>query len=348
MPIQNAVSIRDVMSTDILAVRPEETIPEATRRMSERNIGAAIVEPETRGSRPGIITEMDVLDCVASGRRAEYLHVTDLFTPDAMTIPPDSSLQQAAKAMTSDGFRHLVVFGGEKTLGIVSIRDIVGRWSREGQLPGLGTQIREAMTTDVFAVGLEDTLREAARKMGERGIGAAMVEPAKEGRPPGMISAREILHSVAAGEDPDNRARERPSCPSQDLLSSGLVLEPSGRGDEQGRFSAHSGGGHERDRGHPLYARPHALARTQFDGSVSGISLPKLNWAGQRRRCGSRKSMFTAVCTVIDPYSRYWCIPFAEKNCASADAPMMRMGLLHRMPVHASPSQRALQRPPTP
>ena len=134
MPIQNAVSIRDVMSTDILTVGPEESIPEATRRISERNIGAAIVEPETRGSRPGIITERDVLDCVVSGRRAEYLHVADLFTPDAMTIPPDASLQQAAKAMTSDGFRHLVVFDGEEILGIVSIRDIVGRWSKEGQL----------------------------------------------------------------------------------------------------------------------------------------------------------------------------------------------------------------------
>jgi CBS domain-containing protein len=203
MPIQNAVSIREVMSKDILTVGPEESIPEATRRISERNIGAAIVEPETHGLRPGIITERDVLDCVASGRRAEYLHVADLFTPDAMTIPPDASLQQAAKAMTSDGFRHLVVFDGEEILGIVSIRDIVGRWSKEGQLPGLGTQIRDAMTTEVFAVGLEDTLREAARKMSERGIGAAMVEPEKEGRPPGMISAREILHSVAAGQDPD-------------------------------------------------------------------------------------------------------------------------------------------------
>src|SRR5215213_10007003 len=179
MPIQNAVSVREVMSTDILTVRPEEAIPEATRQMSERNVGAAIVNQESRGSRrPGIIAERDVLNCVASGRRAEYLHVADLFTPEAMSIPPDSSLQQAAKVMTSDGFRHLIVFDGEETLGIVSIRDIVGRWSKEGQLPGLGTQIREAMTTDVFAVGLEDTLREAARKMGERGIGAAMVEPA--------------------------------------------------------------------------------------------------------------------------------------------------------------------------
>src|SRR5215204_6114816 len=185
MPIQDAVSIHDVMSTDILTVRPEERIPEAARRLSERNVGAAIVEPETRRSRrPGIIAERDVLKCVASGREPEYMHVADLFTPEAMTIPPDSSLQQAAKVMTSDGFRHLIVFDGEETLGIVSIRDIVGRWSKEGQLLGLGTQIREAMTTEeVFAVGLEDTLREAARKMGERGIGAAMVKPAKKGRP---------------------------------------------------------------------------------------------------------------------------------------------------------------------
>ena len=203
MPIQNAVSIRDVMSTDLLTVRQEETIPEAARRMSERNVGAAIVEPETRGLRPGIIDERDVLNCVASGRRPEYLHVADLFTPEAMTIPPNSSLQQAAKVMTSDGFRHLVVFAGDKTVGIVSIRDIIGHWSREGQLPGLGIQIREAMTTEVFAVGLEDTLREAARKTGERGIGAAMVEPAKKGRPPEMLSAREVLHSIAAGQDPD-------------------------------------------------------------------------------------------------------------------------------------------------
>ena len=105
--------------------------------------------------------------------------------------------------MTSDGFRHLVVIAGDKIVGIVSIRDIIGHWSREGQLPGLGIQIREAMTTEVFAVGLEDTLREAARKMGERGIGAAMVEPAKKGRPPQMLSAREVLHSIAAGQDPD-------------------------------------------------------------------------------------------------------------------------------------------------
>ena len=202
--MQRPVSVRDVMSTDILTVRPEDTMPEAARRMSERNVGAAIVEASTPpSSRPGIVTERDVLNCVASGRGLGYLHVADHFTPDAVTIPPDYSLQQAAKAMSSGGFRHLVVFDGNKTLGIISIRDVVGHWSSEGQLPGLGTQIREAMSTEVLAVRPEDTLRAAAQRMTERGIDAAMVEPAKEGRPPGMISAREVLHSIAAGQNPD-------------------------------------------------------------------------------------------------------------------------------------------------
>jgi len=172
--------------------------------MSERNVGAAIVEPETPGSRPGIITERDVLDCVASGRGLDYLRVADRSTPDAITIPPGSSLQQAAEAMTSGDFRHLVVFDGDETLGLVSIRDLVGYWAKERKLPGLDMPIRKAMSTNVIAVSPKDTLREAVRRMSEQDVGAAMVEPAKAGRPPEMVSAREVLHSTGAGQDPDN------------------------------------------------------------------------------------------------------------------------------------------------
>ena len=201
--MQNVAIIRDLMSTDILAVRPEDTLREAARRMTERNVGAAVVEPDTHRSHPGIITERDVLHSVGAGKDPDDQRVADNFTPDAVAVRPDSSLQQAAEAMTSGGFRHLVVRDEDKTLGVVSIRDIVGHWAREGKLPGLGIQIREAMSTDVLAVKPEDTLREAAQRMTERNVGAAMVEPAKEGRPPGIISAREVLHSVAAGQNPD-------------------------------------------------------------------------------------------------------------------------------------------------
>ena len=204
MQLQEAVRVRDVMSKDILTVRPEDTVREATRRMSERDVGAAIVELETPGFRPGIITERDVLDCLASGRALDYLRVADRSTPDAITIPPGASLQQAAKVMASNDFRHLVVFDGDKILGIVSIRDLVGHWTKDRKLPGLGMPIRKAMSKHVIVVSPNDTLREAARRMSEEDVSAAMVEITKAGHPPEMVSAREILYSAGAGLDPDN------------------------------------------------------------------------------------------------------------------------------------------------
>lgn len=63
-------------------------------------------------------------------------------------------------------------------------------------------QVREGMTPQVLALGPGHTLREAARLMSERGVGAGVViDPDAPGA--GIITERDILHSVGAGEDPD-------------------------------------------------------------------------------------------------------------------------------------------------
>jgi len=63
-------------------------------------------------------------------------------------------------------------------------------------------QVRDGMTEVVLTVGPGHTLREAARAMTARGVGAAVVvDPEAPG--PGVITERDILRSVAAGEDPD-------------------------------------------------------------------------------------------------------------------------------------------------
>jgi CBS domain-containing protein len=64
-------------------------------------------------------------------------------------------------------------------------------------------QVQEGMNQTVLAAGPGHTLREAARLMSARDVGAAVVvDP--EGNGPGIITERDILHSVAAGEDPDS------------------------------------------------------------------------------------------------------------------------------------------------
>jgi len=44
---------------------------------------------------------------------------------------PDWPLVKAAKAMVSGGFRHLVVTDGGDLVGVLSMRDIVRRWSAD-------------------------------------------------------------------------------------------------------------------------------------------------------------------------------------------------------------------------
>jgi CBS domain-containing protein len=62
--------------------------------------------------------------------------------------------------------------------------------------------VRDAMTTVVLTVGPEHTLRDAARRMTERGVGAAVVID-EEQAGPGIITERDVLRSVGSGEGPD-------------------------------------------------------------------------------------------------------------------------------------------------
>jgi len=63
-------------------------------------------------------------------------------------------------------------------------------------------QVRQGMTPAVLTVGPSHTLRAVARLMSERRVGAAVViDPEANG--PGIITERDILHSLGDGENPD-------------------------------------------------------------------------------------------------------------------------------------------------
>jgi CBS domain-containing protein len=63
-------------------------------------------------------------------------------------------------------------------------------------------KVRDGMTTLVLTIGPAHTLREAARLMSSRRVGAAVViDPEQSGV--GILTERDILDSLAAGEDPN-------------------------------------------------------------------------------------------------------------------------------------------------
>ena len=63
-------------------------------------------------------------------------------------------------------------------------------------------QVREGMSELVLTVGPGHSLRDAARQMAERKVGAAVVlDPEAPG--PGIITERDLLRSVGTGQDAD-------------------------------------------------------------------------------------------------------------------------------------------------
>jgi len=62
--------------------------------------------------------------------------------------------------------------------------------------------VSDGMSEVSVTVGPTHTLREAARKMVASSTGAAIVEDG-EAPTPGIVTERDLLRSVAAGEDPD-------------------------------------------------------------------------------------------------------------------------------------------------
>jgi CBS domain-containing protein len=64
-------------------------------------------------------------------------------------------------------------------------------------------EVREGMSSVVLTLGPGHTLREAAKRMLEKGVGAAVVID-EESPGPRIISERDILNSLGNGEDPDS------------------------------------------------------------------------------------------------------------------------------------------------
>ena len=117
------------MSRDLLTVAPEDTLGEAAEKMAARGVGAALVMDF--GRLIGILTERDLLAAVADRVQASEARVREWMTENPVTVPESTSIGRAASIMVTNGFRHLPIVDAERTIGIVSLRDVIRSVVRE-------------------------------------------------------------------------------------------------------------------------------------------------------------------------------------------------------------------------
>jgi CBS domain-containing protein len=113
----------EVMTDELVSVAPEDTIGEAAQRMADQNVGSAVVLDH--GRLIGIVTERDLLRAMAGRVHPSEGRVREWMTADPVVAPRSTTTGEAARLMLEHGFRHLPVVDGERTLGIVSLRDVV-------------------------------------------------------------------------------------------------------------------------------------------------------------------------------------------------------------------------------
>jgi len=118
------VIVRDVMSKEVRAVRPDTTMKEVVATMNKFSIGSIIV---VQGGRlVGIITERDILTrqvepCLAP----ETLTARHVMTSPVVTINENASIEEAAQLMARKKAKRLPVMSDGKLVGIITYTDIV-------------------------------------------------------------------------------------------------------------------------------------------------------------------------------------------------------------------------------
>jgi CBS domain-containing protein len=96
-------------------------------------------------------------------------------------------------------------------------------------------QVRDGMTDVVLTIGPGHTLRDAAAAMCRRQVGAAVVlDPEAPG--PGVITERDILVSVARGDDPESERVADHLTPNLTFAAPDWSLERAAAAMIRGRF----------------------------------------------------------------------------------------------------------------
>ena len=131
------MSIADVLRVkgpEVVRMRTTDTVLAAVQKLSERRIGAVVVE-DAWMRVAGIYSERDFLNAVAEhGDEALHYRLEHVMSTPVITCRATDRVETAMAAMTMAKIRHLPVVDNDRLIGIVSIGDLVKHRLDEKQL----------------------------------------------------------------------------------------------------------------------------------------------------------------------------------------------------------------------
>jgi CBS domain-containing protein len=119
------MKVNDVMSRDVVCVRPDSNLQEAALKMRELNVGMLpVCEDDQR--LVGTLTDRDItIRAVAEGHIPSEIQARDVMTPGVIYCHDDVDAREAAELMKEKQIRRLVVLDRQmRLIGIMSLGDL--------------------------------------------------------------------------------------------------------------------------------------------------------------------------------------------------------------------------------
>jgi CBS domain-containing protein len=118
------VSVRNVMTKDLISVETTEPVSKAIDLMVKNDIGSVVV---TENGKPvGMLTERDIMKRVCPQELcSRKITVGEIMSKPLVTIEADAKLGEAALLMMDKGIRRLLVVEKGEVVGIVTQKDVM-------------------------------------------------------------------------------------------------------------------------------------------------------------------------------------------------------------------------------
>ncbi len=116
--------VRDLMTSPAVTCAADDSLGAAALVMQGADTGSVVVTDD--GKVVGILTERDLLRAAAGGGDPGREQVRLWMTSRPDVLGPEERVDAAWASLTSHHYRHLPVVQGQRCVGVVSLRDLMG------------------------------------------------------------------------------------------------------------------------------------------------------------------------------------------------------------------------------
>ena len=129
------MKVSELMTQPVLAMRRGDTVTDAVKFMSARNISGFLVVREEGQFGPlselGVVTERDLVrKVVSNGKPLFRTTLEELMTAPIVTVDPSTDIMDAARLMNERRIRRVFVAEDDKVVGVVTQRDLLNAQNR--------------------------------------------------------------------------------------------------------------------------------------------------------------------------------------------------------------------------